>query len=124
MQRLCEKALAEQTKDVEITVYLIESLVRVHEFRGLRDGFQLAAELVDRFWDKLYPLDEDGESTRSRPLESLNNAEATLIVPIGTCRSPLSRFPLQITKKDCDSSRAPTPGSAKKATRCSKGSLR
>lgn len=82
--RLCEKALAEQTKDLEITVYFIEALVRVHQFRGLRDGFQLAAEFVDRFWDKLYPRpDEDGMSTRTKPLESLNNAEATLIVPIG-----------------------------------------
>jgi type VI secretion system protein ImpA len=84
VQRLCEKALTEQTKDLEITVYLIEALVRVHQFQGLRDGFQLASELVDRFWDKLFPSpDEDGESTRTKPLDSLNNAEATLIVPIG-----------------------------------------
>jgi type VI secretion system protein ImpA len=84
VQKLCEKALGEQTKDLEITAYLIEALLRVHEFRGLRDGFQLAAEFVDRFWDKLFPApDEDGESTRTKPLEMLNNAEAMLIVPIG-----------------------------------------
>ena len=93
VQRLCEKALAEQTKDLEITAYLVEALVRVHEFRGLRDGFQLVSELVDRYWDKLFPVDEDGESTRSRPLESLNNAEATLIVPIGRVSIAAEAFP-------------------------------
>jgi type VI secretion system protein ImpA len=41
----------------------------------------------------LFPLDEDGESTRSRPLESLNNAEATLIVPIGRVSIAAEPFP-------------------------------
>jgi type VI secretion system protein ImpA len=94
VQRLCEKALAEKTKDLEIASYLIESLVRVHEFRGLRDGFQLASELLDKFWDKLFPSpDEDGVSTRTKPLESLNNAEATLIVPIGRLAIAAGPFP-------------------------------
>jgi type VI secretion system protein ImpA len=79
------QALAEKTKDLEITAYLIEALVRLHGFPGLRDGFRLARELVEQYWDDLYPLpDEDGVATRVAPLTGLNgdDAEGTLISPI------------------------------------------
>jgi type VI secretion system protein ImpA len=79
------KALAEKSKDLEITAYLIEALVRLHGFAGLRDGFRLARELAEQFWDGLYPLpDEEGVDTRVAPLTGLNgdDAEGTLINPI------------------------------------------
>jgi type VI secretion system protein ImpA len=80
-----KKALAEKTKDLEITAYLIEALVRLNGYPGLRDGFRLARGLVEQFWDGLYPRpDEEGVSTRVAPLTGLNGEEAdgTLIVPI------------------------------------------
>jgi type VI secretion system protein ImpA len=79
------KALAEKTKDLEIAAYLIEALGRQHGFAGLRDGFRLARELIERYWDGLYPLpDEEGIETRVAPLTGLNgvDADGTLIVPI------------------------------------------
>jgi type VI secretion system protein ImpA len=79
------KVLAEKSKDLEITAYVIEALVRLRGFAGLRDGFRLARELVERFWDNLYPMpDEDGLVTRVAPLTGLNgdDAEGTLIQPI------------------------------------------
>jgi type VI secretion system protein ImpA len=79
------KALAERSKDLEITAYLIEALVRLYGFAGLRDGFRLARGLIEQFWDGLYPLpDEEGLATRVAPLTSLNgdDAEGTLIAPI------------------------------------------
>lgn len=84
-----QKALAEQSKDLEVTAYLIEALVRLHGFAGLRDGFRLARELVEQFWDGLYPLpDEEGLETRVAPLTGLNgdDAEGTLINPIARVR--------------------------------------
>jgi type VI secretion system protein ImpA len=83
--QLGTKALAVQTKDLELTAYLIEALVRLHGFAGLRDGFRLARELVEQYWDGLYPQpDEDGLETRVAPLTGLNgdDAEGTLLVPI------------------------------------------
>jgi type VI secretion system protein ImpA len=77
--------LAERAKDLEATAYVIEALVRLHGFAGLRDGFRLARELVERYWDGVYPLpDEDGIETRLAPLTGLNGAdsEGTLISPI------------------------------------------
>ena len=83
------KVIAEKSKDLEIASYLIEALVRLHGFAGLRDGFRLVNELVERFWDGLYPLpDEDGLETRVAPLTGLNGAdtEGTLINPIAHVR--------------------------------------
>jgi type VI secretion system protein ImpA len=85
------KALAEKSKDLEITAYVIEALVRVSGFAGLRDGFRLARELVENFWDDLYPLpDDEGLETRLAPLLNLNgeDGEGTLIRPI--LRVPLT----------------------------------
>lgn len=79
-----ETLLAEHSKDLEITAWLIEALVRLHGFAGLRDGFRLARELLTRFWDSCYPVKEDGVEERVAPLAGLNgqDAEGTLIVPI------------------------------------------
>ncbi len=70
------KALAEKTKDLEIAAYLIEALQRLHGFPGLRDGFRLARELVEKYWDRLYPLpDEDGVTTRIAALAQVLRSE-------------------------------------------------
>ena len=74
-----------KAKDLEITSWLIEALLRAHGYAGLRDGFKLAAGLVENFWDGLYPLeDEDGVETKVAPLSGLNGegADGTLIQPI------------------------------------------
>jgi type VI secretion system protein ImpA len=89
--QLGTQALAEQSKDLEITAYLIEALVRQHGFAGLRDGFRLARGLVENYWEGLYPQpDEDGLETRVAALTGLNgdDAEGTLLVPIA--RVPLT----------------------------------
>jgi type VI secretion system protein ImpA len=78
--------LATKSKDLEINAYLIEALVRLKGFPGLRDGFRLAKELVERYWDGLYPVAQDGDTTETRfsHIFYLNGIEApgTLIVPI------------------------------------------
>jgi type VI secretion system protein ImpA len=83
--RAATKTLTEKSKDLEIGAYMVEALARTNGFAGLRDGFRLVRELVDKFWDQLYPLpDEEGIDTRIFALIGLNggDAEGTLIVPI------------------------------------------
>ena len=77
--------LKEKSKDLEIVAWYIEALIRVDGFAGLHQGFRLAKELVERYWDNLYPLpDEDGIETRVAPITGLNgeDGEGTLIGPI------------------------------------------
>jgi len=83
--KLSPDVLATRSKDLEIVAWLIEALVRERGFAGLRDGYRLAKELIERYWDHLYPMpDEDGIETRVAPLAGLNGAgaEGTLQVPI------------------------------------------
>ena len=82
---LAPQILSEFGKDLEITAWYIEALVREHGFAGLRDGFKLATLLVEQYWDDLYPLaDEDGLESRVAPLAGLNgeDGDGTLISPI------------------------------------------
>ena len=77
--------LQNKSKDLELTSWLIEALLRANGFAGLRDGFRLAAGMVEKFWDNLYPLeDEDGVETKVGPISGLNGegADGTLIQPI------------------------------------------
>jgi type VI secretion system protein ImpA len=88
------QVLAEKSKDLEITAYLVEALVRLHGFAGLRDGFRLTRELCERFWEGIYPRpDEEGMETRVAALTGLNGegGDGTLIAPIN--RVPLTDSP-------------------------------
>ncbi len=85
------RVLATTSKDLEIAAWLTEALVRQHGFAGLRDGFRLCYELVDRYWDQLHPIpdaddavDEDEPPFRVSALVGLNGSDAdgTLIAPI------------------------------------------
>ena len=88
--RLAPEIIAEQSKDLEITAWLIESLARSDGYGGLRDGFRLGKELVNRFWDGLYPMpDEDGVLTRVSPLAGLNGVEAH-----GVLLTPMANIPI------------------------------
>lgn len=83
------QTLAEKSKDLEITAYLIEALIRDQGFAGLHDGFRAVRQLCDTFWDDLYPaIDADGTyATRMTYLSGLNgiDQEGTLIRPILMC---------------------------------------
>jgi type VI secretion system protein ImpA len=88
-QPLIDKAtrlLAEKTKDMEVTAYLIEALTRKQGFAGLRDGFRLARALIEQYWDGLFPSDSDPPDVESRFSHLLQlsgiDRPGTLIVPI------------------------------------------
>jgi type VI secretion system protein ImpA len=55
-------ALATRSKDLQLAAWLTEALLRQNGFAGLRTGLALCAELVERFWDHLYPRLEDGDA--------------------------------------------------------------
>ena len=79
------KALAGNSKDLEVAVWFTEALVRLNGFAGLRDGLQLVRGLVERYWDTFFSLeDEDGLVTRLAPLAGLNGVgtDGTLIQPL------------------------------------------
>jgi type VI secretion system protein ImpA len=77
--------LQNQSKDLEFVAWLIEALCRLQGFKGLALGFTLAAELIERYWDNLYPTPDPNDlSERLAPLIGLNGieSEGSLVQPI------------------------------------------
>jgi type VI secretion system protein ImpA len=72
--RLSQEALANRSKDLQIAVWLTEALAMRSGFAGLEKGLGVINELLERFWETLYP-EMDGEDLdyRIAPLEFLND---------------------------------------------------
>lgn len=85
VSEVAEKILSQESKDLEVASWYLESLVRMHGIAGLRDGFLVIQKLVTDHWDGLFPEpDEDGIETRVAPLTGLNGdgGEGTLLTPL------------------------------------------
>jgi type VI secretion system protein ImpA len=81
------EVLTTKTKNLEIVAWLIEALFRRDGFAGLRDGYRLAREMIEKYWDDIYPLpdEEDGVATRIAALVGLNGEDGP-----GTLEEPLN----------------------------------
>ncbi len=82
---LAPEIITNHSKDLEISSWYIEAQVRLNGFQGLRSCLKLTRELIEQFWDSIYPLpDEDGMLIRVAPLAGLNGegAEGVLMAPI------------------------------------------
>lgn len=83
-----QKALATQSKDMEIAAWMTEALVRIHGLPGLTAGAKLIAGLCEGFWDAGFPQpDEDGLDVRASPIGGLSGAGAD-----GTIMQPLRQL--------------------------------
>ena len=72
--RLTGDALANKSKDLFLATWHAEALLNKKGFPGLDDGINLLRELIERFWDTLYPEIEDGDAEfRASPLEWFGN---------------------------------------------------
>lgn len=58
---LAVPALEKETKDLQITAWLSEALVKEHGFVGLRDCLRMVAGLQETFWETLYPEVDEGD---------------------------------------------------------------
>lgn len=71
--QVATKILTEQSKDLQVAVWLVEALMKRHGFGGLRDGLKILRGLHTNFWEGLYPAIEDGDlEFRSGKLDALN----------------------------------------------------
>lgn len=88
---LATTALSTRTKDLMLAAWLTEALISIHGFAGCRDGFKLINELLERFWDTVYPrISEDGDlEIRLAPLVWCAIADRGGKLPILLRESPL-----------------------------------
>jgi type VI secretion system protein ImpA len=78
-------ALKSSSKDLEVATWLTEGLVRIAGVRGLMAGASVMTGLVERYWDSLFPMpDEGGMESRVAAVAGLSGqgADGTLMQPL------------------------------------------
>src|SRR5258708_27685346 len=72
--KLAGEALATQSKDLQLAVWLAEAYFKKEGFIALRDSLDMLRQLLEIFWETLYPELEDGDAEfRSTPLSWIGN---------------------------------------------------
>jgi len=72
--KLAGEALATQSKDLQLAVWLTEAYFKKEGFPLLRDSLDMLRQMLETFWDTLYPEIEDGDAEfRATPLSWLGN---------------------------------------------------
>ena len=71
VHQVCREALRVKSKDLQIAAWLLEALLHLHGFPGLRTGCQIMVELCRAFWDSMYPTLDDPEY-RLAPIHWMN----------------------------------------------------
>lgn len=68
--KMAGEVLRTRSKDLQIAAWLMEAWVDREGFAGLQAGLALQKELLERFWDDVYPeIDEGDLEFRAAPLE-------------------------------------------------------
>jgi len=71
---LTTNALASTTKDLQMGAWLVEALVELYGFVGLRDGLKVMRGLHEQYWDSLYPeMDEGDLDARANALSFMDS---------------------------------------------------
>jgi type VI secretion system protein ImpA len=61
---LCTQLLASKSKDMRLSAWLAEGLVKTTGIGGLEQGLRIVAELLERFGQDIHPQAEDGDQER------------------------------------------------------------
>ena len=109
--RLCEQHLAERSKDLQLAAWLTEAWTHMHGLAGLRAGIRLVHELLQTYWEGVYPRqDEDGDyDARAATLVWLNETlPLTLRLHVSLLQWP-DRKPAAICLEDWNKAPLVTP---------------
>lgn len=73
VQELCITILKTQSKDIQITAWLIEAWMSLYGMRGLKQGFQLLLQMSQKYWDIAYPsINPEDPEYRGSPYNWIN----------------------------------------------------
>jgi len=86
VSRLCQDAIATQSKDLQLAVWLSEALLKREGVRGFCEGLKLCHGVVDKFWDMIYDELEDGDAEqRAAPLDWLGSRLIVAVKSVPLC---------------------------------------
>src|ERR1017187_1580581 len=70
--KMASDALVKKGKDLQLAVWLVDSIVRREGFAVLAPCFRFLRDLLEQYWDTLYPpIEDDDTEVRAAPLEWL-----------------------------------------------------
>ncbi|MBP9691831.1 MAG: type VI secretion system protein TssA [Alphaproteobacteria bacterium] len=73
VDRLCQDALKNRSKDIQIAAWLTEAWLHLEGMGGLSRGIDLILKLTRTYWDTLYPqMNGEGYEHRTPPYEWIN----------------------------------------------------
>ena len=105
--KLAGEALATQSKDLQLAAWLTEAYFKKEGFAAFRDSLVMLRQLVETFWDSIYPEIEDGDAEfRATPLSWIGNFDLQIkMAPI--TRGGFSAFDYRVatsmgTKQDAE----------------------
>lgn len=94
--KLAGEALATQSKDLQLAAWLTEAYFKKEGFAAFRECLVMLRQLVETFWDTIYPEIEDGDAEfRATPLAWIGNFDLQIkMAPI--TRGGLSAFDYRV----------------------------
>lgn len=98
----CSELLQFHSKDLRLAAWLAEGLVRTGGLRGLADGMEVMARLIESFGDQLHPQADDGDLERRIGTFSWYATRISQLVrqvPLTDCR--LGRYDLNDYESAC-----------------------
>jgi len=86
--------LTTRSKDLRLAVWLTEALSHTQGFAGLAQGYALTAGLIERFWEGIHPLPDDGDDQDQRigVLDWLLAQSERLVREVPVTHSPRGRY--------------------------------
>src|ERR1035438_1958236 len=86
VSKLCQDAIATQSKDLQLAVWLAEAQLKREGVRGFGEAVELCRGLLEKFWDNLYPeLEDDDAEQRAAPLDWLGSRLIVAIKSVPLC---------------------------------------
>jgi type VI secretion system protein ImpA len=117
---ICEEALTERSKDLQLAVWLADAWAQLDGLRGVTRALMLVVGLCERFWETMFPgLDGDGDDLRVALIDWLGE---NLAVRIRTVRLGDERAAFSVTEWERAGLEA-RPGGSSEAPAASRESL-
>jgi type VI secretion system protein ImpA len=97
--KLAGEAVAKRSKDLQLAVWLVDAHVRKEKFPIVAQGFALLHDMLDTFWDSMYPeIEDDDLELRAAPLDWLGNKLEESLKQIPLNSAGLNWYHYQETK--------------------------
>ncbi len=108
--KLINETLSTKTKDLQLTAWLAEAMLKREGISGLREVLDLNRAYIENFWDSLYPELEDGDAEfRAGKLQWIGDKLDQAVKQVPLTRTGLSWYSSSGNRARWVARKLPTP---------------